>query len=61
MKNMLKRIGTAAGILGCVVCLAAVAGRFYGEPLFLGWAASHVLLLGAAILVFACWSKLESA
>jgi hypothetical protein len=61
MKSMCKMIGSIAGYLGSVVCLAAVVLRFYGTPYVFGWAATHVLLLGAVILVFACWSKLEAA
>ncbi len=61
MKKACRMVGMIAGIAGTVVCLVAVGGRFYGQPEVFGWAASHFLLLGAAILVFACWAKLEGA
>ena len=61
MKNACKICGTVAGYLGALVCVIAVVGRFYGEPLVFGFAASNMLLLGATIAVFACWCKLESA
>ena len=61
MKSMLKTVGSVAGYVGTVVCLVAVVLRFYGTPWVFGWMASHVLLLGAVILIFACWAKLEAA
>jgi len=61
VKSALKLAGTFGGYLGAVVCIIAIVGRFYREPLVFGFAASNWLLLGATILAFACWSKLESA
>ena len=61
MKKALKLAGTFAGYLGAVVTAIAIVGRFYGEPPVFGWCASNLMLLGATILVFACWCKLESA
>ncbi len=61
MKKAFRIGGTVGGYLGTLVLLVAIAGRFYGEPAVFGWVASNVLLLGAAILAFACWCKLESA
>ena len=50
MKKALKIAGTVGGYLGVVVCIIAIVGRFYGEPLVFGFDASNVLLLGATIL-----------
>ena len=61
MKKAFKIAGTVGGYLGTLVCAVAIAGRFYGEPAVFGWVASNVLLLGVAILAFACWSKLEAS
>jgi len=61
VKKAFKIAGTVGGYLGTLVCAVAIAGRFYGEPSVLGWTASNVLLLGATILVFACWSKMEAS
>ena len=61
MKNACKMCGTVGGYLGALVCAVAIVGRFYGEPMVFGFAASNMLLLGAVIAVFACWCKLESA
>ena len=61
MKKAFKLAGTVGGYLGVVVCALGIVGRFYGEPLVFGFAASNMLLLGAALLAFACWCKLESA
>jgi len=60
VKKAFKIAGTVGGYLGTLVCAVAIAGRFYGEPAVFGWVASNVLLLGVAILAFACWSKLEA-
>ena len=48
MKNAWNLLGTVAGYLGIAICVVAVAGRFYGAPAFLGFAARSVLLMGIA-------------
>ncbi len=60
MKNAWNLLGTVAGYLGMAICVVAVAGRFYGAPAFLGFAASSVLLMGIASMVLGCWAKLEA-
>jgi hypothetical protein len=60
MQNVLNQVGRYAGYLGILVCIAAVAGRFYGEPKFLGHAALSWIVLGIAFLVLGCWAKLEA-
>jgi hypothetical protein len=60
MKNAWGLVGTVAGYLGIVICAAAIAGRFYGEPLFLGYEARAWLLLGMASMLLGCWAKLEA-
>ncbi len=57
MKNAWNLLGTVGGM---AICVVAVAGRFYGEPTFLGFAARSVLLMGIASMVFGCWAKLEA-
>ncbi len=54
MKNAWNLLGTVGGYLGMAICVVAVAGRFYGEPTFLGFAARSVLLMGIASMVFGC-------
>jgi hypothetical protein len=61
MKSAFKILGSVGGYAGVLVCLVAIAGRFYGAPRVFGWAAGNMLLLGVAILAAACWSKLEAA
>ena len=61
MKSTLKGLGTVGGYAGTLVCLVSVGGRFFGSAHVFGWDASNVLLLGMALLLFACWSKLEAA
>ena len=60
MKNILNQMGRYAGYVGILLCVAAVAGRFYGAPPFLGHAALSWLTLGIAFLVLGCWAKLEA-
>jgi hypothetical protein len=60
MKNVWNPLGTVAGYLGIAICVVAVAGRFYGAPAFLGFAASSVLQMGIASMVLGCWAKLEA-
>ncbi len=60
MKNAWNLLGTVAGYLGIAICVVAVAGRFYGAPTFLGFAASSVLRMGIASMVLGCWAKLEA-
>ena len=61
MKYAFKVLGSVGGYVGVLVCLVAIAGRFFRNPLVLGFCASNMLLLGVAILAVACWSKLEAA
>jgi len=60
MKSTLNKLGTVSGIVGILICLVAVAGRFYGEKVFLGFQAINVFIVGIAFLVIACWVKLEA-
>ena len=61
MKSALKMLGTFGGYAGTLICLVGVGGRFFRDEHVFGWDASHVLLLGMALLLMACWSKLEAA
>lgn len=61
MKNAMKLTGTAGGYAGSVICLLAILGRFFGKPHVFGWDATNMLLLGMAVLLMACWAKLEAA
>lgn len=60
MREKLGPLGTYAGYLGMLICLAAVIGRFYGERPILGFNASNLFVIGVGVMVWACWAKLES-
>lgn len=60
MKAKLSLLGTVAGLLGILICLASVAGRFYEEPMFLGFRAINVFIVGMGFMVLACLAKLEA-
>jgi hypothetical protein len=60
VKTTLNKLGSFSGFVGILICLVAVAGRFYGEPAFLGFQAINVFIVGIAFLILACWVKLEA-
>ena len=60
IKDLFGKGACVLGILGILVCLAAVAGRFYGAPSFLGFSAINVFIVGVGLISTACWAKLES-
>ena len=61
MKSAMKLSGTAGGYVGSAICLLAILGRFFGRPHVFGWDATNMLLLGMAVVLMACWAKLEAA
>jgi len=61
MKHTFKLGGTVGGYLGTAICLVSIAGRFFGRPHVFGWDATNMLLLGMAVVLMACWAKLEAA
>ena len=60
MKGFLNKSGTYAGYVGAIICILAVAGRFYGGPELFGFNATAILINGIGLGVFACWAKLEA-
>ena len=52
------KLGSMAGVLGILVCILSVVGRFYGKPTVFGFHASSVLLLGTSLLAAGCFLKL---
>jgi hypothetical protein len=60
MKKYLASLGTVVAYVGMIVCLAAVAGRFYGAKTVLGYQAVNLFVLGTGLMVWSCWAKLES-
>jgi hypothetical protein len=60
MKTMLNKLGSISGFVGILICLVAVAGRFYGQPTFLGFQATNVFIVGIAFLALASWIKQEA-
>ena len=60
MKTTLGKLGTISGVLGILICLVAVLGRFYGQPTFLGFQAINVFIVGIAFLALASWIKQEA-
>lgn len=50
--------GIVAGVLGILVCILSVAGRFYGEPTIFGFSATSMLLVGTSLLTLGCFLRL---
>ena len=58
MKKMMSGCGTVAGILGELVCLAAVYGRFNGAPTVMGHKAISIFTVGVGLMVLGCFKKI---
>jgi len=53
----MDKLGSVAGILGILVCVGAVIGRYHGTPLVLGFTAPTVLLGGTSLLALGCFLR----
>jgi hypothetical protein len=51
------RLGSVAGVLGILVCVAAVFGRFCSLRTIHGFSAGSVLLVGTTLLVLGCFLR----
>jgi len=59
MNLNLNKIGTVIGVLGILVCLASVLGRFVGDAVFIDFQAINVFIIGVGLLVLGCFAKLS--
>ena len=55
----LNKIGTVIGVLGMLVCLASVLGRFIGDAILVEFQAINVFIIGVGLLVLGCFAKLS--
>jgi hypothetical protein len=60
MKAKLNLIGNVAALIGILVCLAAVIGRFVGAPQVGQFQAINVFIVGIGLMVLACLAKIEA-
>lgn len=58
MKKMMSSCGTLAGILGELICIAAVVGYFHGKPTVMGHKAITIFTIGIGFMVLGCFKKL---
>ena len=58
--ELLGKVSSLSGVLGLVVCLVAVFGRFYGQKPFLGFQSINIFIVGIGLIVLASWLKLEA-
>lgn len=61
MTNALDMAGTAAGILGILVCLASGVSRLVGVFYVAGVPIVTVFLAGAGVMLAGCYLKLEAS
>jgi len=59
MSNLINLVGNVAGILGIATCAAAGLVRLAGHYALAGFGTGTLLLLGTALMVMACLSKLH--
>lgn len=60
MQQMISGVGTAVGVAGLLVCLAAMLLRLAGNFYFMGAELSSLLLGGIALLVGGSFLKLHA-
>ena len=60
MNKLLHYLGTASGLLGALICLAAGLTRVSGSFYLGGYAATTLFMAGVGLMVFACLLKLEA-
>ncbi len=62
MKPKLDLLGSACGVLGAAICVLAAGIRLSvgSNPEFIRMKPMTIFIAGIAIMVFACWMKLEA-
>ena len=55
----LSKIGTVIGVLGILVCIASVLGRFIGDAIVVEFQAINVFIVGVGLIVMGCFAKLS--
>lgn len=53
------KVGNVIGVLGLVVCLLAVVGRFVNEPSLFSFQAINVYMIGVGLVAAGCFAKLS--
>ena len=59
MRQLLTLAGTAAGVLGILLCALSGLARLSGSYYLAGYEATTVFMVGTGVMVFACLIKLE--
>jgi len=59
MSNLINLVGNIAGILGVATCAVAGLVRLSGHYELAGYGAGTLLLVGTALMVLACLTKLH--
>ncbi len=59
-KAKVGKLGTLAGVVGLVICLAGVVARFLPLGTIANFQAVNLYITGVGLMVLACWLKLEA-
>ena len=59
MQKLLDYVGSAAGVVGMLLCAVAGFARITGEFYIGGYEATTLFIVGIGIMVFACMAKLQ--
>lgn len=59
MKGLMNQLGTAAGLLGVIVCAVSGLARLSGGYYVANYEIMSVFTAGTGLMVFACLLKLE--
>ncbi|WP_428607255.1 hypothetical protein [Sedimenticola sp.] len=59
MNALLEKAGTAAGIVGILICLIAGLVRLSGSYYLSGYGVQSIMMAGIGLIIVACFLKLE--
>ena len=59
MQKLLDYVGSAAGVIGVLLCAVAGFARITGEFYVADYQATTLFMVGIGIMVFACMAKLQ--
>jgi hypothetical protein len=59
MQRIVRTVGQVAGYAGIILCLLTTTFRIIGKYFFLGAETGTLFEAGVALMVFACWARLQ--
>ena len=55
----MKHLGNFIGVLGIIVCIASILGRFLNQPGVFQFQAINVYIVGTGLIACGCFAKLS--